>query len=371
MISGGGSAGHINPGIAIADKLKVMDGECEILFVGSKNGMENKLVPLSGYPIWSLDVKGIKRSLSLSNLKTLFKALVAEREARKMLVKFAPDAVIGTGGYVCYPVIKAASKMGIYTALHESNAVPGLAIKMLKKRVDRIFVSFDGCKKELGVGEKCIFSGNPLKGGFCTMTKENARAHLGLSGYKYVIVSFGGSLGARTVNDIALDIMESITSKRSDVLHLHACGKSENERFFAEFKKRGLDKCKNIRASEFIYDMPLCLMAADIAVCRSGSMTLSELAAAGVPSVLVPSPNVTGGHQYKNASAFSEAGAAFVVDERKTGVSESALAFISELLGKKSIREKMAKSVSSLSCPNAADIIASEIISKANKAKKS
>ena len=362
VFSGGGTAGHINPAISVADKIKAIEPESEIVFIGNRNGMENKLVTLAGYPIWQIDVRGLKRSLSPDNLKAVFLAGKAVKDVKRMLRDFMPDAVIGTGGYVCYPVIKAASKMGIYTAIHESNAVPGLTVRMLKKRADSVFTGFPECVKLLGLGE-CI--GNPLRSGFIAESREEARKALGISGkYKYLLVSFGGSLGAEAVNETALTVMKELTSKRSDVLHIHAYGKN-GENFVRKFREMGLSRCDNIRVSEYIYDMPRWLSSADAVICRSGAMTLAEIAAAGAPSVLIPSPNVTGDHQYKNALAFSEAGAAYLADERSIGYKEKALRLVTELLTDSCKREKMREALVDVSRPDAAERMAMAIIERA------
>ncbi len=325
--------------------------------------MENKLVPRASYPIWSIDCAGLKRSLSPSNIKVLVKNLKAERQAKRLLESFCPDAVIGTGGYVCYPVVRAASKKGIYTALHESNAVTGLAVRMLKNRVNRIFVSFDCCMKALGNKASCILTGNPLRAQLDDISREQARQELGIKGkYRYVLVSFGGSLGAETVNSIALNIMEKLSAPRGDILHVHACGKNGAGGFFESFNSKGLVKYKNIKASEYIYDMSLYLKAADIVLCRSGAMTLAEIAQAGVASVLVPSSNVTGNHQYKNANEFAGAGAAFLVDEKKAGWLDTAFNHVSTLLSDRELRAEMAEKARGFAVPDAADKIAKQII---------
>ncbi len=362
-MSGGGTAGHINPAIAIAEKIKEMEPDSEILFVGGKNGMENKLVPMAGYPIWNIEVSGLRRKLTFENFKVLVKTYRAIRASEKIIEKFSPDAVIGTGGYVCFPVVYAAARKGIYTALHESNASPGLAVKKLKKRADRIFVSFSECISKLGCSEKCITTGTPLKSGFEISDRDKVREEIGLTGkYRYLVVSFGGSLGAATINRCAIEIMEKITSVRSDVLHLHSCGKNAGKDFFEELRKRKLDKCPNIKVSEYIYDMPKVLKAADVAICRSGATTLAEISAAGLPSILIPSPNVTDNHQYKNARAFSDAGAALLSDETKSGEIEKVPEYLGKLLCDKELREKMAANALSLSNKDAAEKIADIVI---------
>ena len=198
FLSCGGTAGHINPAIAIADKISELDKESEIVFVGSSLGMENTLVPKAGYPIWSLDVQGLKRSLSFKNIAALCKMIKAVGSAKEMLRRFSPDAVIGTGAYVCFPLLYAASKMGIFTALHESNAYPGLAVRLLKNRVNRIYTGFEECAQALNIGERAEALGNPLKSGFEAISRDEARKKLGLEGrYAYLLLSFGGSLGAK------------------------------------------------------------------------------------------------------------------------------------------------------------------------------
>ncbi len=328
--------------------------------------MENTLVVRASYPIWGLDTAGFKRGLFPSNIGVLFKNLKAQAEAREMLKRFSPDAVIGTGGYACYPIVKEASRMGIFTALHESNAVSGLAVRALKNKVDKIFVGFESCTEALG--KKCIYTGNPVKIQAKNPNRKEARERLGMTGkYRYLIVSFGGSLGAQAVNEISLDIMNNLVSKRSDILHIHACGKSGAGNFFERFKALELDKCKNIRASEYIYDMNDCLVSADVVICRSGASTLSELAAVGVASVLVPSPNVTGNHQYKNAFEFSRANAAFLIDEKKDGDKANAGRYINALLSNKVLREQMAENAKKFAFPDSADKIANEIIDAVKK----
>ncbi len=324
--------------------------------------MENKLVPMAGYPIWGLDCAGFKRKLTLSNIGVFFKNLTAQRQAKKLLSDFRPDAVIGTGGYVCYPIIKEASKMGIYTALHESNASPGLAVRMLSRRVNRIFTGFESAADVLGVKEKCTFTGNPVKVQNDEMTKAQARSKLGVDGkYRYIILSFGGSLGAEAINNIALEIMEKVSCLRGDVLHIHSCGKIGASAFYERFNEKGFDKLKNIRASEYIYDMPLCLKAADIVISRSGAMTVAEIAQAGAPAILVPSPNVTGNHQYMNANELAAEGAAFMVQERED-VLQRSLLYVKQLLTDRELRREMSRKLNDFARPMAADAIAEQIL---------
>lgn len=319
LITGGGTGGHVNPALAIANTIKQNDPDAVIAYVGTKRGIENKLVPKAGYPMYYVDVKGIKRSLSPSNIKAAYLALTSPIKAKKIIREFKPDIVVGTGGYVSWPVVKAASQMGIPTALHESNAIAGVAVKMLQKSVDRIYLNFEKTGESLSCDRaKLMKVGNPILGGFSSMTREEARKKLGIPvKYKYVILSYAGSMGAEKVNDAVLCLMREFTAKHPEVYHIHATGSIELELCTSQFKKMGLDKCENIELCEYIYDMPVRMAAADITINRAGAMTISELAATGKCSIFIPSPNVAENHQYKNAKVLSDAGAAALFEEKE------------------------------------------------------
>lgn len=319
LITGGGTGGHVNPALAIANTIKQNDHDAVIAYVGTKRGIENKLVPKAGYPMYYVDVKGIKRSLSPSNIKAAYLALTSPIKAKKIIREFKPDIVVGTGGYVSWPVVKAASQMGIPTALHESNAIAGVAVKMLQKSVDRIYLNFEKTGESLSCDRaKLMKVGNPILGGFSSMTREEARKKLSIPDkYKYVILSYAGSMGAEKVNDAVLCLMREFTSKHPEVYHIHATGSIELELCTSQFKEMGLDKCENIELCEYIYDMPVRMAAADITINRAGAMTISELAATGKCSIFIPSPNVAENHQYKNAKVLSDAGAAALFEEKE------------------------------------------------------
>ena len=319
LITGGGTGGHVNPALAIANTIKQNDHDAVIAYVGTKRGIENKLVPKAGYPMYYVDVKGIKRSLSPSNIKAAYLALTSPIKAKKIIREFKPDIVVGTGGYVSWPVVKAASQMGIPTALHESNAIAGVAVKMLQKSVDRIYLNFEKTGESLSCDRaKLMKVGNPILGGFSSMTREEARKKLGIPDkYKYVILSYAGSMGAEKVNDAVLCLMREFTAKHPEVYHIHATGSIELELCTSQFKEMGLDKCENIELCEYIYDMPVRMAAADITINRAGAMTISELAATGKCSIFIPSPNVAENHQYKNAKVLSDAGTAALFEEKE------------------------------------------------------
>ncbi len=318
LMTGGGTGGHVNPALAIANTIKQNDPDAVIEYVGTKHGIEHKLVPNAGYKIHYIDVMGLKRKLSLSNIKAAYLAVASPIKAKKIIKEFKPDIVVGTGGYVSWPVVKAAASMGVPTALHESNAIAGKAVKMLQNVVDRIYLNFEKTGETLTCDrEKLMKVGNPILRGFSSMDKTEARKKLGIDGkYKYVILSFAGSMGAEKVNDAILCLMREFTAKHPEVYHIHATGSIEFELCTSQFKEMGLDKFENIELCEYIYDMPLKMSGADITVNRAGSMTITELAATGKPAVFIPSPNVAENHQFKNAKVLYDAGAASLFEEK-------------------------------------------------------
>ena len=320
LMTGGGTGGHVNPALAIAEIIKMNCPDSEIAFVGTRTGIENKLVPKAGYKLYHIDIQGIRRSLSLSNLKTAYLVLVSPRHARKIIKEFKPDIVIGTGGYVCWPLLKAAADMGIPTAVHESNAIAGVAVKQLKNKVDVIMTNFDATAKSLKAGAKLVCVGNPINCDFGRYTREEARRMLGIPDtVKTVILSYGGSLGSKTLNEACLEVMRDFSAKDSGVMHFHARGRIAAEETCKRFEEYRLSDKKNVVMSDYIYNMPIVMAAADLVICRAGAMTLSEIASMKKAAIIIPSPNVTDNHQYKNAKVLSDAGAAVLIEEKELG----------------------------------------------------
>ena len=319
LMTGGGTGGHVNPALAIAETIKENIPGSEIAFVGTKRGLENTLVPRAGYRLYHVDVRGFERKiLSIRNIRAAFLALVSPLAARKVVKEFRPDIVIGTGGYVSWPVLVAASKMGIPTAVHESNAVPGLTVRKLVPYVDRIFTNFSVTENRLGeeAEGKVMQVGCPVQAEIGSVTREEARKKLGIGPeIKYYILSFGGSLGAKTINKAALEIMEKYVSEHGDVMYTHATGDRCYDEVSDEFFLSGMDKCPNIELVRYIYDMPLRIAAADLVICRSGAITCSELSRAARASILIPSPNVTDNQQVKNATVLADCGGALMIEE--------------------------------------------------------
>ena len=317
VMTGGGTAGHVNPALSIA---QIIENGCpgsSIRFVGTRRGLESKLVPKAGYPLLEIDVQGLRRSLSPSNFKVLWKAYTSYLECRKMLKEDRPDLVVGTGGYVCWPVCQAAASLGIPTALHESNAEPGFAVKMLKGSADVIFVNFADTQRFLtGSKAKIIHVGMPIHKDFTRLEREEARRTIDPEGkWKYILLSFGGSLGAAHLNDAMLEFMGTYMKAHPDVLLIHSAGSRGYGAMKERFEAAGLDSLDNIRLMEYIYDMPKQMVAADVVICRSGASTLSELTAIRKASILIPSPNVTNNQQYKNAALLADQGAAMLLPD--------------------------------------------------------
>lgn len=318
LLTGGGTAGHINPALAIAETVKLNDPNAVIEFVGIRTGKETDLIPREGYKLHFVHSMGIRRSLSPANIKALWMAWRSPKckETQQILDDFKPDIVIGTGGFASWPIMKAAAERGIPTAIHESNALAGMTVKRLQKYVDRVWVNFPKTVDQLKAKEKTVCVGNPLRGGFGAISKAEARARLGIGEGQLFILSFGGSLGAEGVNRAVIRLMESYTAKRPNILHVHAAGKRDYTESTALFRSAGLEAYSNCTLTDYIYDMPLRMAAADIVISRAGAMTLSELALMKKACVLIPSPNVTDNHQYLNAKMLSDADAAILIEEK-------------------------------------------------------
>ena len=319
LMTGGGTAGHINPALAIAGKIKQAHPQAEILFVRAKGRMETQLVPQAGYPIKTVDVRGFQRRLSLKNvgrnLSAAVHAVTAEVEAGRIIRDFSPDIAIGTGGYVCGPVLRKAAKRGIPVLVHESNAFPGVTVKLLAKDAAAVMIADEAAKKYLPEGCRVVVTGNPLRPGFADTDRERARRELGMDS-RPLVLSFGGSLGADRINAAMASVMER-SFRDGGIQHIHGTGRGGYEKTMELLRQEGVPLDGGvIRVREYIDDMSRCMAAADLVISRCGAMTLSELPAAGKPSILIPSPNVAENHQYHNAMALVHRGAAVCLEEK-------------------------------------------------------
>ena len=318
----GGTAGHINPAVALARLFQERNPGAEVLFVGADGGMETNLVPKEGYKIKTVTITNFQRSLTPAaiahNVKTLLNMSKSKGQAKTILDDFQPDLVVGTGGYASFPVVNAAAKRGIPTAVHESNAVPGLTTKTLSKVVDTVMVGFEESRSHYDCPDKVVVTGTPVRGDFFQYTRREAREKLGLADEKPMVLSYWGSLGAAVMNGYMADFIALECKAGEPFHHLHGAGR-DFARLSSELEKKGvrLADHPNIEVREYIYDMPVAMAAADLVICRSGASTISELAAIAKPSVLVPSPNVVADHQTKNAMVLSSAGGAVLLPERE------------------------------------------------------
>lgn len=315
----GGTGGHINPALAVANLVRQHQPDAEILFIGADDGMERELVPREGYRLECVRISNFQRSLTpkavLHNLNTARNLAASERRARQLITAFQPDVILGTGGYASFPALKMGARMGIPTAVHESNAVPGLTTRMVMNGVDRILVPFEECRGQYSHPERVVVTGTPVREAFIFETKEQARQALGLD-ERPLVVSYWGSLGAREMNKKVADMM-ALECMHPEFQHIHATG-SYGWRWMPDYvRERGVDLAaqKQIDMREYIFDMPRVMAAADVVICRAGASTISEVAASGTPAILIPSPNVTDNHQEKNARVLEQRGAAVVIRE--------------------------------------------------------
>lgn len=313
IFAGGGTGGHINPAISIADYAKSQDTEFEALFIGTKRGLESKLVPKAGYDIKYIDISGFNRKNLLKNVSVVAKLIKSRIDCRKIIREFKPDCVVCTGGYVSGPVIMAAAKEGVPSLIHEQNVYPGLTVKGSEKYVDYLAVSFDETVNLMNAKEKCVVTGNPIRTQILEANKEEARKKLGID--KPFVLVFGGSLGAQRINDTMLNIIPRI-KQNGNVKLLFGTGERNYDTIRDAVTKLGIDENnENIQILPYIDNMAEVMAAADVVVARSGAITVSELAALGKPSVLIPSPNVVRNHQEQNAREFEKNGAAEVITE--------------------------------------------------------
>ena len=306
----GGTAGHINPGLAVAGRIRELMPDAEILFVGAQGHMETELVPREGYAIETVRIDGFQRSLKpkmlVRNLKTAGYLVESLRKARRIVREFRPDVAVGTGGYVCYPVLKTASELGVPTAVHESNAVPGLTTKLLEKSVNHIMVGFEECRGFYRHPDKVEVTGTPVRVDFRDADKGRARRQLGLPLDEPMVLAAFGSLGADYMNRMMSGFIERMGPKPPFRL-VYATGKKYYQQVRSRLEEKGLVSDR-IDVREYIYDMPKVLTAADIMICRSGASTISELTYLGKPAVV-------NHHQEKNAKVLADAGAAEVLLE--------------------------------------------------------
>lgn len=340
LFAGGGTAGHINPALAVADYIKENHPDAEISYIGTADKLEARLVPEKGYAFYTIDVAGFQRKLSLKNIErnisAAVKAVTSSAASKKLLKEIQPDIVVGTGGYVSGPVLREAQKLGIKTAIHEQNAFPGVTTKMLASKADRVMLAMPEAEKYLKLRKEPVITGNPVRGELLKISRDEARAKLGMDS-RPLILSFGGSLGARHINEAVTELIKWHNGT-GRFYHIHGTGKAGYESVTRALS--GIDLAPQIDVREYINDMDVCMAAADLVICRAGAITLSELCCCGKPSVLIPSPYVAENHQYHNAMTLKKAGAAEVLEEKDlTG--QSLIDTVSKIIDNKPLLERM------------------------------
>ena len=315
IMTGGGTGGHIYPAIAIADEIKKRYPDAEILFVGAERGLEKTLVPKRGYEIRLITVEGFDRKNIARNAGVVCKLMKGKREAAGIIRHFEPDFVVGTGGYASAPTVKAAQKLKIPTFVHEQNAYPGVTNKLLEKGVRKVFLGFGRAAEYFKDQDKLVVTGNPVRDEFRDRDRTEARRALGYGDDSFVVLAFGGSQGAGRINKAMVSVIKEV-SGRSDIDIVLGAGSYYYEAILDSFREEGFDPGDNIRIIEYIDDMATYLAAADLVVSRSGALTVAETTVSGRPAIFIPSPMVTGNHQYYNALAVAEAGGAILIEEK-------------------------------------------------------
>ena len=310
IMTGGGTGGHIYPGIAIADEIVKRNPEAKILFVGTEKGLEKSIVPEQGYEIRYVTASGLNRKSLLKNFKVLGELRKGISEGKAIIREFKPDMVIGTGGYVCVPVVLAARKSGAKVFLHEQNAFPGIANKYLARYAEKVFLGFEEGSVHFRDKKKLVFSGNPVRKEFYDADKKASRAELGIEDGSFVILSFGGSRGAEKINEVMSEVAEALSGSDT-VSVIFVTGKVYYDKILAK-----LPEAENIRILPYMEHSHVYLSACDCVVSRAGAIAVSEIGVSGKPAVLIPSPNVTGNHQFFNGKALADKGSALLIEEK-------------------------------------------------------
>lgn len=365
LFAAGGTAGHINPALAIADKLCKTFPETTVLFIGKPDGMEKKLVTKAGYDFVGVDMYGFERGFSPKSLTHNVKAaycyfISAKSSVRKIINQFKPELVIGTGGYVTATVLSQANAMKIMTVTHESNSYPGMATKMLSTRADRVLLAAEDAKKHLKDTSRCVVTGNPLRTNIPIEERSAAKKRLGLSD-DFTVLSFGGSLGANRITNAVAELI-SWENKTGKINHIHSYGGKNKDIFTEALTKNGVtrDEKRHI-FRDYIDNMYTCMSAADLIISRAGAMTITELTEIGRASILVPYPAATENHQFYNAKTLADKGAAVIIEDAElTG--ESLIKAVSELYNDREKLLEMEKNAHLMKKSDAADRIIGEII---------
>ncbi len=353
LFAGGGTGGHINPAISIADYTKNQEKDFEALFVGTQRGLEKKLVPAAGYDIEYIDIEGFSRKNMLKNVSVGMKLIKAVSKCKKIIKSFKPDCIVLTGGYVSGPVAMAAGALKVPSLIHEQNVYPGLTVKGAEKYVTYTAVSFDETVNEMSNKAKCVVTGNPIREEILEADYEKSRKELGIN--RPFVLIFGGSLGADRINTTVVDMLGRIAEENKIAL-LFGTGDRNYEKVMNAVKEKGIALNEHMRIVPYINNMAQCMAAADVVVARSGAITVSEIAALGRPAILIPSPNVVRNHQEQNAREFERNGAAAVITEAELSA-QTLYKKLDEIISDKSTMERMNKALKAMAKTDALEKI--------------
>lgn len=364
----GGTAGHVNPAVGLAHMFQKYREDVNVIFVGAKGGMETRLVPSEGYVIKTVDITSLRRSAKpreiIHNFRTMANVYKSRYQAGLILNDFPPDLVVGTGGYASYPIVMAAAKRGIPTAIHESNVVPGLTTKALAKVVDCVMVGFEDSQRFYPGAKQVVATGTPVREDFFKYTREEARKKLGFKedDERLLLLSYWGSLGASRMNKKMLDCMKKECFEGSPFLHIHGAGRDYKAMRDTMANKGFVLGDTGIELKEYIYDMGVVMAAADVVLCRAGASTIAEITALKKPSILVPSPNVTANHQEKNAQVLADKGAAILLKEENC-MEDTLYQTVESLIRENQRRETMIKALDGLGKENPGEKIYHTLLS--------
>ncbi len=364
IIAAAGTGGHINPGLAIANKIKKEEPNSQIIFIGTNRGLENDLVPRAGYALKTIDAYGFDRTISLDNIKKIYKTFHCIKIVKKMIEEFKPDLVIGTGGYICVPVGLAAKRKKVPLVLHESNAFPGVAVKILSNKADKVLVGFEDAKKRLPKAKQVCVTGTPTKVKKIKISENEKREILNqnkLSLDKPIVLFFGGSQGAQSINQSLLEIISE--KKNENYQIMWAAGPSQYEEIkdilYQKYNLQ-IDSIPNVKIVPYIYNMEQMINIVDLVVCRSGAMTITEIANVGKPAIFIPFPFATENHQEYNARVLENVGAAKIILDKNLN-SNILNSEISKLVKDKKLLETMGLKAQRIAIPDVEDKIYNEI----------
>lgn len=363
IIAAAGTGGHINPGIAIANKIKEKNPKSEIIFIGTNRGLENDLVPRAGYELKTIDVYGLKKELSITNIKHILKTIGSRKDVEKIFDEFKPDIVIGTGGYICGPVFYVATSKKIPTMLHESNAYPGKAVKMFSKKVDAVLVGFEDTKTKLEGCKNVVVTGTPTKIKKIDITEQRKKEilqNIGIKSNLPIVLIYGGSQGAQKINEAVVDLIKQKKNEKYQIIW--ATGTKQFDIVKENFEKENLyiNNIKNVKIIPYIYNMEELMNISDLIVCRSGAMTITEISIVGKPAIFIPLPSKSANRQEDNALVLKKIGAAKMIlnnEVNGTNLAEE----INDIICDKVELEEMGKIAQTIAPSNVEDKIYAEI----------